>query len=48
MQIFTANHWSRGTTVEELGEGLKELKGIATPEEEQKYQLAGPPRAPMD
>jgi hypothetical protein len=25
--------------MEELGEGLKELKGIATPYEEQQYQL---------
>jgi hypothetical protein len=28
-----------GTPVEELGEGLKKLKGMATPEEEQQYQL---------
>jgi hypothetical protein len=31
--------------MEELWEGLKELKGIATPLEEQ-YQLTGPPRVP--
>jgi hypothetical protein len=28
--------------MEELGEVLKELKGIATPREEQQYQLTGP------
>jgi hypothetical protein len=33
--------------MEELGEGLKELKGIATLKEEQ-YQLTGPPRVPRD
>jgi hypothetical protein len=27
--------------MEELGEGLKELKGIATQQEEQQYQLTG-------
>jgi hypothetical protein len=31
-QIFTANHRTElGTLREELGEGLKELKGIASP-----------------
>ena len=40
MQTLTANHWTElGTPVEELGEGLKKLKGMATPEEEQQYQL---------
>jgi hypothetical protein len=34
--------------MEELGEGLKELKEIATPKEEQQYQLTGPNRAPRD
>jgi hypothetical protein len=34
--------------MEELEGGLKELKRIATPWEEQQYQLTGPPRAPMD
>jgi len=33
--------------MEEFGEGLKELKGIATPTEEQ-YQLTGPSGAPRD
>jgi hypothetical protein len=33
--------------MEELGEGLKELKGIATPSEEQ-YQLTRPLGAPRD
>jgi hypothetical protein len=32
--------------MEELGEGLKELKGFATPEEEQQYQPTSTPRAP--
>jgi hypothetical protein len=31
---------------EELGEGLKKVKGIAVPQEE--YQLTGAPRAPRD
>jgi hypothetical protein len=34
--------------MEELGEGLKELKGMATSEEEQQYQLTRPFRAPRD
>jgi hypothetical protein len=34
------------TPVEELGEGLKELKGIATPQEEQQYQPTRPCKAP--
>ena len=29
--------------MEELGEGLKELKGFATPQEEQQYQPTRPP-----
>ena len=33
--------------MEELGKGLKELKGIATPYEEQ-YQLTRLPKAPRD
>jgi hypothetical protein len=35
--------------MEELGEGLKELKGFATPQKEQKYQptrCAPPPELP--
>ena len=36
-----------GTPLEEPGEGRKELKGIATPQEEQ-YQVTGPPKAPKD
>jgi hypothetical protein len=32
--------------MEELGEALKELKGIATPKEEQQYHLTGSLRAP--
>ena len=32
--------------MEGLGEGLKELKEIATPQEEQQYQLNGALRAP--
>jgi hypothetical protein len=34
--------------MEELGERLKDLKGIATPQEEQQYQLTRLPRAPKD
>jgi hypothetical protein len=34
--------------MEELGEGLKELKGTATPKEEQQYQLTGPIKSPRD
>jgi hypothetical protein len=32
--------------MEELGEGLKELKGFATPYEEQKYQPPPPQELP--
>ena len=45
MQIQPTIRLSPGTPVEELGKVLKELKGIATPFEEQ-YQLSGPPRLP--
>jgi len=31
--------------MEELGEGLKELKGMATPPEEQQYQLTQTPQS---
>jgi hypothetical protein len=37
-----------GTPLEELWEGLGELKGFARPWEEQKYQPTGDPRAPKD
>jgi hypothetical protein len=33
-----------GTRMEELGEGLKELKGLATPQEEQQFQPTRGPR----
>jgi hypothetical protein len=36
-----------GTSMDELGEGLKELKGIATPWEEQQDQLTRPLRGPQ-
>ena len=36
---------SLGIPMEKLGEGLKELKGFATPYENQQYQLTGPLRA---
>jgi hypothetical protein len=36
---------STGTLIEELGKGLKELKGLATPQEE-KYQPIRPTKAP--
>jgi hypothetical protein len=49
MQILTANHWTKpGDPMEELGEGLKELKGIETPQEEQQYQLIRHNRTPRD
>ena len=32
IRILTANHWTEvGAPMEELGEGLKELKGMAIP-----------------
>jgi hypothetical protein len=32
MWMLAANNWTEyGTTMEELGEGLKELKGFASP-----------------
>jgi hypothetical protein len=34
--------------MEDLGEGLKELKGIATLQEEQQYHPARLPRTPRD
>jgi hypothetical protein len=34
--------------MKELREGLKWLKEIAIPYEEQQYQLTGPPRVPRD
>jgi hypothetical protein len=34
--------------MEELRKGLKELKGFATPLEEQQYQPTRPPIAPKD
>jgi hypothetical protein len=37
-----------GSPIEELEKGLKVLKGIATPQEEQQYQPISPPRAPRD
>jgi hypothetical protein len=48
MQMLVANHWSMGTPVEELGEGLKELKEFAVPWEEQQYEPTRSPRAPRD
>jgi hypothetical protein len=33
---------------EELGQGLEELKGFATPQEEQQYQSTTPHRVPRD
>jgi hypothetical protein len=34
--------------MEKLEKGLEELKGFATPQKEQQYQLTKPPRAPKD
>jgi hypothetical protein len=35
--------WDRGMSMEELEEGLKEQKGMATPKEDQQYQLTWMP-----
>ena len=37
-----------GSPIEELEKGPKEMKGIATPQEEQQYQPTSPPGAPRD
>jgi hypothetical protein len=37
-----------GSPIEELEKGVKELKGFATPQEEQQYQPTSPSRAPRD
>jgi hypothetical protein len=34
--------------MEELEKGLKEMKEVATPQEEQRYQPNSTPRAPRD
>jgi hypothetical protein len=34
--------------MEQLGEGLRKIQGIATPWEEQQNQLVGHPRDPRD
>jgi hypothetical protein len=47
MWMLTANLWiKQGDPMEELEKGLKELKGFATPEEEQQYQPTGTPPPP--
>jgi hypothetical protein len=44
MQMHITNHQTEcRDPMEELGEGLKELKGFATTEEEQQYQPTRPP-----
>jgi hypothetical protein len=49
MQILTAKHQTEhGNPSGRVREGLKEMKGTATPKEEQQYQLTGPPRTPRD
>jgi hypothetical protein len=47
-KLTTTIGLSVGNPMEELGEGLKELKGMATPQEEQQYQLTRPLSAPTD
>jgi hypothetical protein len=47
MQLQPTIRLSPGTPMEELGRELKELEGITTPQEE-RYQLAKPPRASRD
>jgi hypothetical protein len=45
MLMLTSNHGTEhGTPKEELEEGVKELKGIATPQEEQQCQQTRHPR----
>ena len=45
--MLTVNHLTEhGVPTEELGEGLKELKGFATPWEEQQYQPTRSPNLP--
>ena len=39
---------SAGSPIEDLEKRLKELKGFATPLEEQQYQLSRPPIATRD
>jgi hypothetical protein len=49
--MLASNHWTeRGSLIEKLEKGLKELKEFATPKEEQQYQLTRPPppRTPRD
>jgi hypothetical protein len=47
--MLAANHSTEnGIPMEEIGEELKELKGYATPQEEQQYQSSRFPRAPKD
>jgi hypothetical protein len=44
MQMLIANHLTeQGTPKEELGTGLKDLKGFASPLEEQQYQSTRSP-----
>jgi hypothetical protein len=42
------NAYSMGSPLKELEKGLKELKGIATPQEEQQYQPTSLLRDPRD
>ena len=47
--MLAADHWTdKGTPMEELGKGLKELTGFAAPKEKQQYQPIRPSRAPKD
>jgi hypothetical protein len=49
MQILTANNWSEPRDPNgEVKERTEELKGIASPQEEQQYQLTSLLRAPKD
>ena len=44
MQMLTAKYWNEvWNPMEELGEGLKELKGVTTPQVEQQCQLTWSP-----
>jgi hypothetical protein len=43
MQILTVNHWIEVGDQYGVEKGLKELKGIATPQEEQQCEITQTP-----
>jgi hypothetical protein len=49
MQILTANNWTEtGNPSGIVRRRTEGAEGIATPQEEQQYQLTGPLRAPRE